>query len=493
MTTPSWLPAGTPPSIGNLAQNNALVRAASDSLRPNARYREDAVRQELASGMGATATFSRVGLVDVDLKPAPLAGSPDYGQFEAEQYTANPKPYAKSFRISALQGYGQTAGNHEIQVLTRAAEWAGRTSSRLARGRFLHFLGGQAIIRRAQSSGDSVLLVNSLAGFRFKHVNGVPQAVSSTNKLPVTIKAGSTITSLSVTGVTPLDPNFPDGPGELTLDSTFGASVAANSYVFVQGLDSATPRTFIVRSGGRASTEALLSTDIPTLNDVIAMKAKLVDRGIPPHADGTYHLHVDATFTAAAVQDVAWRQAFQGAGISPILGPGAFYMPQQGITVVENNDSPARGRGKEVIVGASGFSGSGGTGTPGSSVSMQDVGFDLVNSSGVYIRRALMCGGESMIESFIDHRKVMQLGGVRFIHDVGDVQVADLNGMRFLVANVMGWVVMIRPAIDERALESTLTVVNYLDFVLPTDINAGTDSSGAPLKRAVWLEYGSTT
>jgi hypothetical protein len=166
-------------------------------------------------------------------------------------------------------------------------------------------------------------------------------------------------------------------------------------------------------------------------------------------------------------------------------------MPQQGITVIENNDSPARGRGQEVQVGAAGFSGNGGTGTPASSISMQDTGFDVVNSTGVKIRRALMTGGESMIESFIDHMDVLRASNVNIVHEIGDVAVADLNGIRFLAANLGGWVMLIRPALDERALESVLTMVNYMDFVLATDLNSGTDTaSGAPLKRAVWLEYG---
>lgn len=491
----NFFPAGTPASLANLIQNDALTRLVGDALRPNARYRGDAKRKKLAPGTGATASFHRLGLVDVDLKPAPTQGSPDYGSFEVERYIANPLPYAKSFPINALQNYAQVDNNVVGQVLTRGAEWAGRTSSRLARGRMMHHEGGFSIIRRAQSNGDNVLLVNSLAGFRFKHVNGVPQAVSSTNKLPVTIKAATTITNLSVTGVAPLDANYPDGPGEITLDSTFGAAVAAQSYVFVQGADSATPRTFIVRPNARASTEAIVANDDPTLGEIITMKAKLVGRGVPPHPQtGAYHLHVDETFVAKIWNDAAFRQAYQGGGISPLLGPGSYFLPQHGVVMIENNDSPARGRGKEVQVGAAGFSGAGGAGTPGSSISMQDTGLDVVNSTGVYIRRAVMTGDEVLLESFIDHMEILGMANIPKVHTFGDVAVMDMNGIRFIAANIEGWVMLYRPPMDERALTGVVTMVNYLDFVLPSDLNSGTDvASGSPFKRAVWLEYGSTS
>lgn len=495
MSATDFFPAGIPASISNLVQNQWLTPLIMDSMRPHARYADDAKRSELPPGVGGTMSMHRLGLVDVDLKPAPLTGAPDYGQFEVERWSAQPIPYAKAFPLNALQNYAQVGNDLVGQVFTRGAEWCGRTKTRLARGRLLNHAGGFSIIRRAQISSDSVLLVNSLAGFRYKHVNGVPVAVSSTNKLPVTIKAGTTITSLSVTGVTPLNANFPDGPGEIQLDSTFGAAVAVQSYVFVQGADSATPRTFIQRAGNRASSEALLATDVPTLQDVIAMKAKLVGRGVPPHpTTGAYHLHVDESFIATIWNDTAWRQAFQGQGVTPLLGPGSYFLPIHGIVILENNDSPARGRGRELQVGAANFSGSGGTGTPGSSYSMEDTGFDVVNSTGVYIRRAVMTGAESLTEAFIDHRKILAMNGIKQIHEYGDVAVMDMNGMRFLAASINGWVMMIRPALDERALTPVVSFVNYLDYVLPTDLNSGTDTaSGSPLKRAVWLEYGSAS
>lgn len=493
--SPTLLPAGTPTSLVNLILVNALARMAKDALRPEARYRADARPEKLPPGIGVSMSFQRLGLMDVDLKPSNTLGATDRGSYEVERYTAQPLPYAKSFDIDAMTAYVQTVGSKPEQAVTRLSEWGGRTSSRAARGKlFGGAFSSQSIIRRAQSSGDSILLVDSLSGFRFQYVDGLPQAVSSTNAIPITIRAAGDITDRKVTGVTPLDANYPDGPGELTLDGTLGGNVAAGSYVFVQrNTDSPLQAPFIVRPSNRASTQAILSTDLPTYNDILKMRQRLVDRGVRPHQlTGTYHLHVDATFREKVTQDSAYRTAFQGAGLSPVFGSGSFFSGAEGITILENNDSPGLGKGKEVIVGSAGHSGSGGTGTPGSSVSMQDIGLPLVNSSGVAIRRAIMTGEEVLTESFIDHRDVLIAGGAKPIHQFGDMAVYDLNGRQFLAGNVENWVLMIRPPLDERAMVTTISLVNYFDFVLPSDVfSAANANDTTPFKRAVGLEYGS--
>jgi hypothetical protein len=374
--------------------------------------------------------------------------------------------------------------------------------SRKARQRLFAAAGGYTIIRRAQSSGQSILLVDSLAGFRFKSVNGVQTAVSSTNKIPLTIVAASTITTCSVTGVLPIDPDFPDGPGELQLDSTFGAAVAAQSYVYATN-----QAPFIIRSNSatpgvsRASTEALIATDIPTLNDIMRMRSKLKDQGIMPHpSTGTYHLHVDSIFFEKITQDTAYRQAFQTQGLSPIFGAGSAFSPALGLTIIENNDSPANGKGDTVAVGGTGGSvntsyvGTGGAGTPGSSLQLRENGLPVVNSSGVVIRRSVMTGAGVLIESAVDEMQYIQMVGGQKIHDFSSNLAAyQLGGTQIVAGNVDGWRLLIRPPIDERMLTATITVSNTFDFILPTDTTASSDLSDArPYKRAVVLEHGSS-
>lgn len=481
---PSLIPAGVPVSLANLIQQNALMRTAMDALRPEARYRADAGREELPPGTGSTLNFSRLGFLDVDLKPAETLGATDRGSYEVERYTAAPVAYAKSIDIDAMSAYVQTVGKKPEQAVTRLSEWAGRTSSRSARGKlFSGALAGHTVIRTTHASGASILDVDSLSGFRFQYVNGLPVAVSASNPIKISIRAATDITNRSVTGVTPKDPNYPDGPGTLTLDSTLGAEVIAGSYCFVQR-NAAVPlqAPFIVRAGNRASTQAILSTDLPTYDDILKMRQRLVDRGARPHrSTGTYHLHVDATFREKITQDAAYRTAFQGAGLSPVFGAGSFFSGAEGITILENNDSPGLGKGREVAWKSH-----------GSAVQMEDIGLPLTNSSGVAIRRAIMTGEDVLTESFIDHRKVLQAGGAKIIHEFGQMALYDIAGRPFLAGNLDGWVLMIRPPMDERAMVCSVTVVNYFDFVLPSDVfSVANANDQTPFKRAVGLEYGS--
>lgn len=481
---PSLIPAGVPVSLGNLIQQNALMRVAKDALRPEARYRADAGREELPPGTGTSLNFTRLGLLDVDLKAAETLGATDRGSYEVERYTASPVAFAKSIDISAMDAYVQTVGKKPEQAVTRLSEWAGRTSSRMARGKlFSGAFSSHAVVRSTHNIGAQILDVDSLSGFRFQYVNGLPVAVSASNPIKITIRAATDITNLTVTGVTPRDANYPDGPGTLTLNTTLAAAVAAGSYVFVQRNASVPLQApFIVRATNRASTESILATDLPVYTDVLKMRQRLVDRGVRPHrSTGTFHLHVDATFREKITQDSAYRTAFQGAGLSPVFGAGSFFSGAEGITILENNDSPGLGKGREVSWKSH-----------GSSVQMEDIGLPLVNSSGVAIRRAIMTGEDVLTESFIDHRKVLQAGGAKIIAELGDMAVYDIAGRPFLAGNLDGWVMMIRPPMDERSMVCSVTAVNYFDFVLPSDVfSVANANDQTPFKRAVGLEYGS--
>jgi len=479
------IPSGIPQGLANLIQTNMLSRVLKESLNAEARYRADAVPDLLAPATGQTKTWNRLGKFDVDLRPAAPVGAVSRGSYTAEQFTANPRPYAKSFDIDAPTAYVQS-GDYTMQGLTRLGAWAGLTSSRIARSKLFQYCGGQTVIRRAQIINDTVLLVDSCAGFRFAYVNGQPTPVSAASPLAITIVAASTFAA-SVTGVTALDPDFLDGPGQLTISAGLSAVVAAQSYVYATG---AAP--FIVRPNARASTEALTATDIPTLTDILKMKAKLRDQGIPAHqVDGTYHLHVDAWFFQMVTQDTAWRQAFQTQGMSPIFGAGSMFSPGLGLTIIENNDSPANGKGKTLSVGSATAS-VGAVGSPGSAIQLQDNGIPVVNSSGVIVRRAIMTGYEVLVESYIDEMQyIAMMGGTQIAQISANLATYQIGAQMVVAGNVDRWRILIRPPVDERSLVATVTVSNTFDFVLSSDSFAISDSSDArPLKRAVVLEHG---
>lgn len=481
------LPAGIPAPLQNLIQTNTLSRMIREGLQVHGRYRADATPIEMPAGIGESVTFPRLGHMAVDTMPIEPVGATPRGSFNVEQFTGRPVPYGRTIDIDGPTAYSQV-GNLMNQAIGRLAAYAGTVSSRLARTALFRCAAGQSIIRRAQTTADSVLYVNSLAGLRFVMISGKPTAVSASTPLGVTIVAATTFTAL-VTGVTPLNAKYPDGPGLLTLSTTLSANVAANSYVYVTGA-----RPYVVRPTNRASTEALVSGDIPTLQDILKMKAKEVDRGMMPHAaSGLYHLAVDPYFFSFVTQDTAYRQFFQTKELPAALSNlNAVWSPQTQMAVIETNDSPAVGKGSTIAVGGSAATSIGATGTPGSSLTQEDSGLDVVNSSGVYVRRAILTGDDVLNELYVDHMKIMAAMGAQKIVDVTQNLAVYATGAGQIVAgNVDRWTLIIRPAMDERAMSCSVTVCGWFDYVLPTDADAFSDTSDAsPYKRGVVLEHG---
>lgn len=476
-----------PTNLELLLQSNALERMVRETLLSNGSYQLDAKPRLHAAGMGRTMSFDKLGHLSVDGRPAAVLGAVPRGSYSAMQFTASPSPYANALDVSAPEIYQQTAGNAWTDKLTRLATWCGRTKGRIARMRAFAAAGGKTVIRRAQTTSDAILLVDSLAGFRTVFSNGQMVAVSGSTPLAITIVAATTF-SANVTGTTPLDADYPDGPGLLTLSGVLSANVAANSYCYVT---SAAP--YIVYGGGVASTEALLTTSIPVLADVLKMRSKLRDDGVLPHSSsGTYHMHVDPWFFYHVTQDTAFRQAFQAQGLSPIFSGNAVWSPAYGITIIENNDAPAIGKGSSARIGSTGYVESGGaTGGTGTSLTLLDSGLPVQNSSGVAIRRAIMTGDDVMDDVYVDEMQYVRNAG-SLIHQYGDsVASYNVGGMFFVAADIDRWRFMIRPPLDERGLQWTISVSSTFDLVLPIDVVSEANTADLrPLKRSIVLEHG---
>lgn len=475
---PIQIPSGVPQGVRNLIQKDYLSRDLRDGLRPVSMYRKDFQREPLPPHIGETVTRSRLGMFDVDLLPAQPTGDIDYASFESESFTAKPTPYAKGFKIDGPTAYVQV-GNWMEQNMKRLAEWGGRTSSRLARGRLCAYFGGRAIVRRAGViSVDTSLYVNSLMGFRKAPVSGTLQDVSASNPLLCTVVAATTF-DVNVIGTVPDNPAFPDGPGTLLLSAVLSAAVAGKSYI------KASTAPYQIFAGGRESTEGLLVTDKPTLANFTNALARMKDAGLGRHREsGTFHVHADSSLSDALWQDGAWRQAYQGAGISPLYGAGAMLVPALGLTMFDNNDSPASGKGKEVHVGALGTD---------VNKAMQDIGLDVVNSAGVKIRRALITGDEVGIETYIDESLYFsELGIVPVGKITENIQLYEFDGgAKMMTGEVDGWRLSILPALDPRQLVCTVSISLVADWTLPTDYYSAADAStSTPYRRAVGISYG---
>jgi hypothetical protein len=249
-----------------------------------------------------------------------------------------------------------------------------------------------------------------------------------------------------------------------------------------------------VRPNDRASTESLLTTDIPVLANILAMRAKMIDDGVAPNPlTGTYHLHVDPWFFTYITTDTAFRQAFQAAGVSPIFNARAVWSQLFQITVIESNDAPAIGKSgrTDVAVGDAAFT-YGATGTPGSSKTMRIEGLPVINSGGVYIRRAIMTGEDFLSDIYVDESEYAQIANLPTIHRYAD-NIAMFQTARGAVieANLDRWRFIFRPPTDDRGLVWSVVASATFDLVLPTDVESGANTADArPYKRGVVLEHG---
>lgn len=493
------IPGTTPAGVLALIQNNWLVRQFMDSLRPHSYYRNDARRKRLEPHSGQTATYSKIGRFAVDLAPMPTAlGVPQAATFSVEQYTSQPQHFSQSFVLDGPTAYVE-AGDLAVQGSQNLGEWAGRTQGRIARGAlFSAYAGGIAITRRQQVATDTVLLLNTLSGFRFANGAKGLVPVSSATPLDITINGVAN----TVTGVTPINDLYPNGPGKITLGTALVGTIAAQSIV------KALNGPFIMRAAARTSTETLTAADIPTVQDLLTMRARLSDNSVPVHDDGTYHLHCDASFMLLISKDAQWTSATQGMGPSEAFGgtPGGQYLPLLRLTIFETPDSPALARGLEVAVGSltggpgntTGVEPSGAAGAPVNSRSMQDIGIDVKNSSGANLRRCIMTGKQLLIETYVDIMEYWASAGVRKIADVNDnvAQYQTGGGQIFIAGEVDGWVMSWLPALDVRQLVNTMNVQATFDYVPDTDLTSesGGDNGTAlnlrvPMKRAAVLEY----
>lgn len=492
MSEAPFVPAGVPQGILNLIQQQKLAGRILSGLIAKAFFRRDYDRVKLESGQGSTLTTNRLTHVAPDLTAAPAIGTPSVLNFNTEQFTARPNPYAMSVLIDAPSSYVQI-GSQTQQKIGALTTWGGMLLSRLARKRTYEAAGyGRAMIRRSQTTGHSVLLVNSIGGFRYTWVDGVPTPVSASTPLGITIVAATTFTA-NVTGVTPLDANFPDGPGTLTLSTTLSAAVdasAGGAYCY-----RTSGAAYVVRPNNRASSDTLLNTDLPTMTEIRAMITKAVDLGIPRHEmTNSYHIHVPASFFEKIGADTAYRQATQGMGASTQLGPGAYFSPALGVTFIENNDSPGEGKAPTANVFQLGDATHtiGATGSVGSHKVLNEVGLDVRNFAGVKIERCVLTGGMMGEEVYIDEMKYLPMMGMQPIGKVTENVVAYSNGgPNFLAADLAGLRLTIVPPLDPRALVATVTLSCTLDMLAHTDVTSISDTTDTrPYKRTIMCEYG---
>jgi len=305
-----------PAPIRAMMQNGILDRVFQEALKPNFIFPAIADAMPWQGGLGDTKTFTRKGL----LAPAttPITGSDTTAAtYGIEQWSVTMDQYGQAVDTNMLTSSMALASKFLADVETLGIN-AGQSINQIARNKLYGaYMGGRTWCTTAGSS-DTSIIVNSVAGFQYVLVNGVPTAVSASNPLTVTV-AGSANT---VTGVN-------TGTNTLTLgtaraDVVGDAVVAANAPV-------------TVRPTGSTAYD-LATTNVATFALFRSCVTRLRKMNVPT-VGGYYIAHIDPDTEAQLFSDSDFKQALQGRVDSPVyrdLSIGRF----GGIDWVRNIEAP---------------------------------------------------------------------------------------------------------------------------------------------------------
>ena len=451
-----------------LVQDNALERAFHDALFPRTLFRAEATPKKWPAGVGDVIVQSRKGLIQVDARPVQPGNDPAVGTYQVEQWTSQLAQYGKAIdtdmptSMVAIQDLFLT-NVHQLGL------HAAQTMNRLARNRlYAAALSGQTVVDTAASS-TSTIHVARLNGFtRARNPNTANASqvkfdyVSSSNPLTVTIYDNGAAVTNYVTGYVPDNPGDEFGPGKLTLQNAV-TNVAARAYIY------AADKTFLVRSGGAQSIDAISSANIPTLADLRSAVAYMRQSNVPTYADGAYHGHLDPTSEAKFFQDTEFQRLFTS--IPEHFAYADFAISRVMNTVLMRNEecpvpSTVVGQDTATYSALDPFPGelyAGGT------------------TSGTPIHRVLITGQEAIFEYYQDLEQILTEAGIN--GKVGEFNITN-NSIEVHTDRVQ---LVIRAPLN-RFMDRVSSAWKFIgDWALPTD---SVTPGAARFKRTCVIEHG---
>lgn len=453
---------GVPPAVLQLQQQGLLERAFHDGLFPMLSYRAEAMAEEWPANTGTEVFMTRPGLLPAIVEPNIPGRDPSPQQIPYEQWSAVLNQFTGTIDTDTPTSVTANASLF-LRNIHQLGLQAGQSINRVARNSlFKPYLSGQTCLTVAAASGDTVLQVASLNGFRdvITSTTVRPQPVSSTN--PLSIKVGTALTAASVIGVVPNDPTDLDGPGYLQLSAAIGVVVAIRSAV----LSIYAPR--VIRAAGGASIEAIGPNDTLVLQQVINAAGFMRQANVQPHEDGFYHAHISPTSNAQVFADPVFQRLNQSLPEHVIYKEG-FIGTISGVMFFMNSESPN-------------LTNSGATTATGTSaLYARELGAEIRNNSGVDIGRVVITGRGTMYERWLNEDQYVTEAGVT--GKIGQFDVVN-NGIQILTERIR---LVLRAPIDRLQQKVAATWSISTSFPTPSDITAS--SGNERYKRAVILEF----
>lgn len=302
-----------PAALQPIIQQGFLQREFQQALRSRIGYRACADREQIPAGIGETLTKTRAGLKPTVTTPLPpntntnLDNGLTPAGWGVEQYTLTINHYAATTDLNMVTNLVGIASQF-LQNAYVNGEQASRSLDELARNAlFNSYFGGNTRVRVTLTAAGPAISVDDIRGFQTAFVNGVQQAVSSSNPLTVTVGSNA----YSLVGAAADTTNVSTAPNGVSGVFTFATNVTVADGTLGNSVQ-ASNASVIVRPSARGNTLQLAAGDTLTMSCLLDAVAKLRLNAVPD-IGGLYNCYLDPVSARQLFADPDFKQLFQGA------------------------------------------------------------------------------------------------------------------------------------------------------------------------------------
>ena len=455
------LSTGLPADIVSLIQSNTLDRVFHENCFPRLLFRSEAMPELWPANLGDVKIFTRPGLLPRVTTPLVPGVDPVASTYAFEQWKAQASQYGSTIPTHMPTSSISLASLY-LRNIQELGKQAGLSLNSLARNAlYKAYLGGDTLsITAAAPIGAIQFRVASVNGFLEQLQNAQPQPVSNLNPLAVTFP-GTAEPANFVVAALPDSPTAVFGPGTIQVQTALTVGFPVRTKVLAAN---ASP---IRRSGGATSIDGLTGANLLGLQDVIDTVATMRSNNVPPTPDGFYHVHVTPEGEAQLYADQQFRQLYQSLPDSMEYRDLAIGQ-LVGCRFYRNTENPNTQNSGPLVA----------TGT--SSLEAPEIGGEVVNKNGLAVKRAIVLGGGSVYEPYIDESRYISEAGV--MGKIGEFSVVN-GGVQVMTERIR---LILRAPLDklQQVVDSSWSWSG--DFAVPSDQLTGSPSR---FKRGIVIEH----
>jgi hypothetical protein len=451
--------ANLPESLQGAIQENLLYTEFEQAIQPNLVYRTIAQREKFDIQKGQTMTYTRAGLkppINAPLNPQQNTNL-DNGltpkAIPIEQYTMSLNQYGDTLDLDIMTSQVMIA-NLAMQYTKTNGQQSSSSLDTLARIELFNgYMGGNTRTTATLGAPGTTISVDDIRGFD-KVLNALGQvvSVSASNPLPVVVDdntydlvsvAADASNTSSTRYIYDDNGNIIYGTGGISGTLTFSSNVSVNDSTSGNAVVSQyAPAIF--RPSNRATTAALQSGDLLTMELFLDVIAYLESNNVPTMPDGFYHCFLDNKSSKQLFSDPEFQLLYRGRGMKDEVYRKAKIFEGLNVRFFETTQAPQQ---------------------------LQSA------TSGPIVRRPIICGADVLVEgTFAGQEEVIQ-------------SAMKGNGHFDIVDDIVH---IVRPPIDRLQQIVAMSWSWTGGYALPTDATANrtviSSASDAYLKRAVVIE-----